>query len=440
MQKLLPFFFLLACRETTLPECQQGFTLSEDGDASRIVTLVDDALGGPVVIQLVVPWEEARYPHGAPGAVFIHGGWTNDVIPRQGDQAHLVGGTGAWAIYVNLPGGTSEMSSGGTDDNRGENARQAIGAALRYSAGMMEDNSECLMAERMPTGQAEERVLAAFSNGGNLAWATLADLDVELPEVYGIATFETPASGQMALGEPGTGNRESPLHEEGVCSISEENALVCDYNYDSLSFDSSIEPNTDGVLFLDSDSDGIYIDDVDFPLGLARSEEEGLWVHSVQVLEAAESQGLALTGRLDSRSTKEFWSQREAPRSMPAAAARFPDLAGIVIGTETDHVLEGATDHPHIIGMVEAMQKAGVSWTRLHPDQAYVYALAPTDKAYTDVEANLTLQLGDSELPMEPDDDSEVRGSDYITAATLELLDRSWRDNWSPDLDEVLTD
>ena len=103
MRRLFPLMLSLACRDAELPMCQQDFTMDSNGDASRTVTLVDDALPGPLVLQMVIPWEEARYPHGAPGAVFVHGGWTSDIIPLGDDQAHLVGGTGAWSIYVNLP-------------------------------------------------------------------------------------------------------------------------------------------------------------------------------------------------------------------------------------------------------------------------------------------------------------------------------------------------
>ena len=123
---------------------------------------------------------------------------------------------------------------------------------------------------------------------------------------------------------------------------------------------------------------------------------------------------------------------------MPAVAARFPELAAIAIGTEVDHVLEGATDHAHVTGMVAAMQGAGIRWTRLHPDRVYVELLASAEYDYADLDANLEIQVGDTSLPMEPEDDSGVRGSDYLSAGALELLDRSWRNDWSENLDENL--
>ena len=300
-----------------------------NGDASRTVTLVDDALPGPLVLQLVIPWEEARYTHGAPGAVFVHGGWTSDIIPLGDDQANLVGATGAWSIYVNLPGGGGTMSSGGENDRRGSDSRQAIGAALRYSAGMLEDNSGCRIDDRMPTGIAEERVLAAFSNGGNLAWATLADPDVALPDIHGIVVFETPASSQMALGEPGTGNRTSPLHTEGSCHIDEDSALVCDYDYQNLAFDMNTDPDTAGTLFLDVDQDGFYSDKMDFPLGLAKAEDNENWAHSLQAMEAVESAKLITQARLNSQDTAEFWQWREAPRQSPQRSNDFPTSGNV---------------------------------------------------------------------------------------------------------------
>ena len=440
MRMIFPLMLSLACREAELPICQQDFTMDPNGDASRTVTLVDDALPGPLVLQLVIPWEEARYTHGAPGAVFVHGGWTSDIIPLGDDQANLVGATGAWSIYVNLPGGGGTMSSGGENDRRGSDSRQAIGAALRYSAGMLEDNSGCRIDDRMPTGIAEERVLAAFSNGGNLAWATLADPDVALPDIHGIVVFETPASSQMALGEPGTGNRTSPLHTEGSCHIDEDSALVCDYDYQNLAFDMNTDPDTAGTLFLDVDQDGFYSDKMDFPLGLAKAEDNENWAHSLQAMEAVESAKLITRARLNSQDTAEFWQWREAPRAVPAAIERFPDLAGMSIGTEIDHVLEGATDHPHVIGMVEAMQRSNMRWTRLHPDRSYVESLAQAEFDYIDLDANIEIRIGDPNLPMEPEDDAGVRGSDYLTAGVLELLDRSWRQDWSVNLSAVLVE
>lgn len=440
MRMIFPLMLSLACREAELPICQQDFTMDPNGDASRTVTLVDDALPGPLVLQLVIPWEEARYTHGAPGAVFVHGGWTSDIIPLGDDQAHLVGATGAWSIYVNLPGGGGTMSSGGENDRRGSDSRQAIGAALRYSAGMLEDNSGCRIDDRMPTGIAEERVLAAFSNGGNLAWATLADPDVALPDIHGIVVFETPASSQMALGEPGTGNRTSPLHTEGSCHIDEDSALVCDYDYENLAFDMNTDPDTAGTLFLDVDQDGFYSDKIDFPLGLAKAEDNENWAHSLQAMEAVESAKLITRARLNSQDTAEFWQWREAPRAVPAAIERFPDLAGMSIGTEIDHVLEGATDHPHVIGMVEAMQRSNMRWTRLQPDRSYVESLAQAEFDYIDLDANIEIRIGDPNLPMEPEDDAGVRGSDYLTAGVLELLDRSWRQDWSVNLSAVLVE
>ena len=73
------------------------------------------------------------------------------------------------------------------------------------------------------------------------------------------------------------------------------------------------------------------------------------------------------------------------------------------IGTEVDHVLEGATDHPHVIGMLEAMQRSHMRWTRLHPDRSYVESLAQADFEYIDLDANIEVRIQDSTLPMEPE-------------------------------------
>ncbi len=407
-----------------------------------MIAIDDPLLDGPMVSQLFVPPGLGRYPDGAPVIVYVHGSWATNFVPLEETRAHLNPGIGAIEIYINLPGGEdSEWDSPGTNDRRGAAARQGAGAALRYAAGWVPDTAGCFLADRSPSPVVPLIGLAAFSNGGNLAWATLADDDVALPEVVGVATHETPASGQFVLVEPGTTENPSPLYTPGSCDLDAEGGIVCDLSYSGLAFDASWSDEDDpdrqiGALFIDTDSDGSYGTD-DFRLGALWSPTDNLWVQSLQAQQAAEAAGITMDNRLDAESTAAFWSEREAPRQLAAAVARFPDIAAIVSGTEEDHVLTGATDHPHITGMIAAMAAAGVSWYRLHPDSAYSTAASRSGQDFPDLLANTPVAVGADE-PMLPNVADGAHGPDYLTASITELLDRAYSQEWALNLDAVL--
>ncbi len=431
---------LAACRPEAVPTCQTEFQAFDDLSATHMLTLPEADGLGPVQVQLQVPLDGPRTDDGAPVVVFVHGGWANSHVPLERDSARIMSGHGLAALYLNLPGGTGEHATEGTSDRRGPAARAALAHVLRYAAGWIPDFQDCSISERVSGGTTTDLVLASFSNGGNLAWATLADTALDLPEVSGVASFETPSAGQFAVAETGTDARPSPIYEPGSCALDDDLGIVCDYAYPSLSFDALASPDTDGMLFVDEGGTEAYDDGVDFPLGLVADPVSGLWIHSVPATEAAATAGLALSGRGDVQDSQSFWADREAPRQMIAAAARFPGLAAIETGTETDHVLQGATDHPHVTGMVAAMQGAGLAWSRLHADAVYAEVVTEADRSFADHPADTLVAVGDTSLDMQPEDDDEVRGTDYLTAACLELVDRTITGDWSPDLDSPLVD
>jgi hypothetical protein len=161
-------------------------------------------------------------------------------------------------------------------------------------------------------------------------------------------------------------------------------------------------------------------------------------MHSSQATWAAEAGSIELPLRGDGPQAEAFWSTREAPRSARALAERWPELAVIAAGSEEDHILSGMSGHAHVTGLISAAQAAGMAWSRVQPDACYAELVANEELDFADNPADLEVTVHDEQVSMEPDQDYSSEGSQYLTAAVLELLDRAWADDWSPDLDSTL--
>lgn len=420
----LPSALLIGACQPLTP-CQQ--VMEDDGGERTGIVRIEGIQ--TVVAQIFGPSGLGRYPDGAPVVVYVHGAWSTNVVPLDEDRSHLNPGLGMIQLYLNLPGGQSGSAhdAPGINDRRGSAAREAVAVALQYADNALTDTDGCLLSERLHTPLSGQIALAGYSNGGNLAWSTLGDHALDLPEVVGVATYETPASSQFIVVESGTTENPSPVYVEGACAL-EDGGIVCDYDYDGLAFDTD-----DGVLFIDEESDGNY-NTKDFTL--AGVQHESRWYHSTQARQAAIDQDVTLSGRATPEDTVAFWQEREAPRQMPAAAERFPQLAGIATGSEIDHVLTGATDHPHVTGMIAAMESAGIHWFRLHPDRVYTTLISRSGEEFPEYPAGESFAVGQAVdfLPQSP----TAHGEDYLTAAIIELLDRAHASEWGADLEAVL--
>ena len=189
MKSFTPLLLGFACGKTT-PPCQQW--TRNPANTAQIIEL-ERPNESHVELQAVFP-ESPRTLLGAPTAIFIHGGWSPIQAPLAEDAVKLRGDMGFTTLYPNL----------GPTDARGTTSREIVARVIQYANGEISDTENCSLNDRLPGGRAPEIVLAAFSNGGNLAWATAADADLDIERIDGIATFETPAAHQMVVGETGT--------------------------------------------------------------------------------------------------------------------------------------------------------------------------------------------------------------------------------------------
>jgi hypothetical protein len=278
--------------------------------------------------------------------------------------------------------------------------------------------------------------MAGWSNGGNLAWATAADPEVDIPSLDGIAVFESPISSQLVTVEPGTTEHPGDFFYASSCGLTDELRLSCGHGYPHISWDPDASEETEGVLFIDDNANDLW-DAGESTLDPVWSPADEAWVHPVEALQAASD--LPLVGRASQKEASDFWAEREASVHITGALARFPALAGIATGTEIDHVLSDLDLPVHVTGMVAAMQTAGMRWSRLHPDSAYVDQIAGFPEAQ-EYDADMALDTLEPLLNMEPEDGSHIRGTDYISAAIVEIMDRAHSEDWSPDLSKPIVE
>jgi len=395
----------MGCADKTYSHCQ-GW---REGDELGFQTDLGET---PIHVG---PPQSADPIEGAPTAIFVHGGWEGAYLPLDEEQPALRDNLGFTTIYLDFP----------EDDVRGADSRAALARVLQYAVGARNDDDDCTLNERLPVGAAPHVALAGFSNGGNIAWAAAGDTEVDIPQLSGIATFETPMTAGFILGEPGTMVHPNPRFDTATCAFDDDLHLSCPFDLNPLGFagDETCD-RAGGCLFIDANGTSV-LEPGERVLGSVADPLSDRYVQSPWVTAAAEAAGILPGNRANYEESRIFWAEREATQGMASAALRFPQLGGISTGTAVDHVLNDLSTPVHIIAMVAAMQASGVSWTRLHPGPKYMQAIHGDLRQWAQHPANEPIDIHTEGLSMEPEDDQDVRGTDYLSAAIAELLDRS---------------
>jgi hypothetical protein len=395
-----------------------------DEEGTQIqVELPWDRLGEPVTVELNPCIEEGLLPDGAPVVVVLSGGFEALVSPVELNDRAVEAQHGIVALYPSFPIEDGDFLFERVGDFRGSGARWATEATLHYAAGQLADLEGCTLADRIPaplSGQAPW--LHGQSNGGNLAVAMLADPELDLPEVAGITTFETPAGAQFVTLEVGSAQDPLPLYQPESCTWTEEDGLTCPLDYSSLGWaeDAVHAAGHRGVAYFDLDGSGAYEERVDAEMWGIRPEVDG--------------EGIEPDGLLTIAEAEAFWALRDASRALSAAVERYPDTPYILLGTETDHNL-GIEDHAHITGLAHALREAGARWVRVNPDASYLELMTGTKDGWVDNPANTATWPGDPSVVMLPNAaEVGLHSRSYVTAALVELMQRRWRDNWDDDL------
>jgi len=342
------------------------------GCASSPTSAADDCLRfvatGATSARVRLPGEEGvleadlRWPSPAgPGGnealtvvVEVPGGWHGELDRSDRLQEPLAGPY--LDLHLGLVGG--EWGAG-EDDLRGPLARAALALGLRYAAGEGVDEQGCTLPSRVPQAQGVP-MIAARSNGGNLAVATLADPALDLPTPAGLLLWETPAGAQFVnqeLGQP------AGSYEPGSCILGED-GVTCALPA------SNPAPGSADSLCWDLNDSGMC-DRGEPKLTFPLDPVTGLRVPSPPLAARLATAGFSSDAFDDLDQALDFWAPRDAARSAPALAARFPELPVLLLASEVDHNLSTLPDHPHVLGLIQALEQAGQGWVRLNPGHAF---------------------------------------------------------------------
>jgi hypothetical protein len=349
--------------------------------------------------EMALVWEPDTPLDAAP-VVVLQGAWEPDQAPPDPDKTDLLTGYGLLQVYVDLPGApgtTAEL------DWFGAASRQAVAAALRFAVGEETDQDGNTVFDRRPELRTEALGLVGSSNGGNLAVATLADPELDLPPVAFLAAWETPASAQFVL-------RETTLSVFQGCTLAD--GITCELDLSDLA---DGEPP-----WLDLNHDG--------RVGAEEPVYQGLdlgdlgILHSPFLLAALPE----ASARLSQADSEAWFAWRDASQLADEAVENHPDLAVIVTGSALDHgdTLPG---HPQVVGLGSAFLRSG-AWVRLLGDKAYT-GLIP------EIPAGEGLDLADWG-PLYPGVPN--RPSYLLSHAARELVDRTLTHSWEPDLESAL--
>ena len=446
LQSLAATLLLLAsCDQATDDTARDPCASRCDGNLGEtiLVQVPSDRLASPVAIELNPCLNTGYLPDGAPVVVVLSGSFKATITPVDRHELAVESRSGIVALYPSFPTDEGDFVSDHSGDYRGTGARWASETALQYATGDVEDSDGCTLADRIVSPLSDQPPwLHGKSNGGNLVMAVLADEQLDLPEIAGVTTFETPTAPQFVTVEVGSATQDLTPYEEGSCSWDPVEGLVCDMDYTQLSWDPDAVDHEGhvGVAFFDLDGSGYFDSDDDSPIWGIRPVVAGqTWLlYSARLNQALRDAGFAPDGLLSIEETLDFWATRDASRLVSQAVARHPELPFIVLGTENDHTL-GIADHAHVSGLAHALQQSGARWVRVNPDLAFVQRALEAPLVWQDNPANLPTSPGDPAMSMLPDASKiHAHSRDYVTAALSEMMERRWCGAWSDDLDHVL--
>jgi hypothetical protein len=415
---------------------------------TRIPSAAGDTLG--IFIRITAP-ATPRYPTGAPAVIHVAGGFGSGGLGiNSGNLVSL----GFVEILFNFPGGgTGATQSGGIYDNRGRNCLRALADVARFAIGAIRDRNGLTLSQIVaPLVPRYDNVgLTGWSNGGNGTICVAGVHGHEFPSLAWIVNWESPVGDGMPTGEAGavfqgqgshTNPPVNPVYNDTI-GVFDTTTIAFS---DTLIITRPPNPIVRGGFYFDVNRNGRVDSNIDFvPYPIANLTPQGTkYYYSERVMREAVRRGIMpvpqpvhLPTLLQ---TEEFWRWRNGEYWIDSAKAKIPGLMFLVVAADSDHV-QTAPDHPHVLIQYERFLSAGTRLTRLNPDRSYVeYVLGASAPAARDNPAFFPYDHLSIRNACEPSGNPNgIPTTVTAVAAMCELADRTFTNNVSPQLNNVLT-
>jgi hypothetical protein len=398
----------------------------------KFITYVETEGVGKIAVQVVLP-KEARYEEGAPLIMQVQTFFTD---PRGFDQELLPLTKEGYIHFGYLWPGKSMPegeASEGEFDYGGEDSIRALKDVLAFMSGSAPNHEGFMLHQMIDINPLyEQSGVYAFSHPGIAQVNTMALYADELANIGFLVARENPTDdifSSVELGYWENGVRtENPVYDYER----DYDPIQIEIDYSSAKYDETLDR-----AYFDL-NDNNKPDAGDHILGTRIPTMYDKRFYSIEMTKALAANGLLEQGWPEDlatvEDTEELWPFRT---SIDNYHLLNEDLHVMLVFSSTQHVQAGQ-DAPSVHQALDGYKNAGI-WYRINPDEAYIRAYETSEKPadYQEHSAN-----------SEPEDWSNGSEWGYLPfkaaadvvmmASIIEMTDRSYTENWSDDLDEVL--
>jgi len=393
----------------TLYESHQG---SEQGMETVVdIYLPSESTGSPqgkLAVRVYLPTpDHIRYPEGAPVVVIGEGGAIADGLVN----SYMRSMDDVIVMTFIYPGGENlreKRHSDGVYDYRGLQSIAALRDVILYAAGQKRDANGKLLGDLAAYDVLYDNVgFIGFSFGGNIGIAVAAlEGDAIRDHLKYVIQWETPVSSQIATRDLGR-MLFQPINSGATGRTEFFNPNYISYGPQVINVDYSkitYNPNSIYPVFIDGNGDGIFTvangSHYDHPTPdlndngeLEKDEDFGLdtyWydtydadgriVFSRPVMEALLEYGVFGDQWPSNVATvaeaESYWDIRESVRMYQSALQKIPDLKGMFLLSDDDHV----QSDPHKSHAHQAFDgwTSYASWFKINPDKRYLVEVDPS--------------------------------------------------------------
>lgn len=390
---------------------------------------------GNIAVRIAVP-ETPRYAEGAP-IVINPESW---FVPRTGfyitsDLTEI----GAVQIDFLWPGKSDPetgAASDGENDYGGPNALAAFREVVRFACGTKKSVDDEYLQDIVDMDIIYENIgVHAFSHSGVMGTNVLCIYGDHFPSIKYFVGRENPTTDVMYALEPGhfdeSGNPlYNPFYDPSGYS---PDTIAIDYS--SVSWvENAAYPNGNPIFVVENGQD--------YPVSEAHPQMFGKDYYSRKLIRALDENNVFAEGEWpENLPTPEeadsVLLSRRSVQNYQYLSSKLPELKVMLVFGSKDHV-QAALDKPHIHQAYDGfVDKAGLQWVRLNPDEVYACTMLPEGSGFPDNQANTEpadwLQSDTWGYPH-----SSQYGIRMSIAGAAEMMDRIQYNDWSEDLSQVL--